>query len=333
MTIRVVASIAAATLAFAIAAPAFAAARPDVGLTVSAQPTAVTRSRPAAAPPVASFAAYRVTITNNNKNVINHVHVVGATQVIGSSEKAAFAESIGVACAPLDAARTQVKCPVGQLRGRGGSATFTVLFKAPASGQKIVFSWQGIFAEGVKDNPSAAHRDTTGVGTTVTLLQAPSATQLKTFVPSQGATIFTGLSPIPTPHDQATTTVSVPKAASAEIIEFVNPQSCAADLLVCFTTDLTIPGTFANLVIKLRRDATTIRKYANIANAKVFYAADDIHFVEVQPCDCMPYNRPAPGKPCIESRTAYTYKTAPSAALVGDWEFTLLAVDNGRLNW
>lgn len=331
MTIRAAASIAAATLLCSLAAPAFAGSQPDVGLTVSAQPTAVTRSRPAASPPVASFAAYRVTITNNNKNVINHAYVVGATQVIGASEKAPFAESIGVACTPLDSARTQVKCSVGQLRGRGGSATFTVLFKAPANGQKIVFSWQGIFAEGVTDNPGAAHRDSTEVGTTVTLLQAPSTTQLKTFVPSQGATIFTGLSNIPTASDQATTTVSVPKAASAEIVEFVNPQSCAADLLVCFTADLTIPGTFANLVIKLRRDASTIRKYANIANAKVFYGADHIHFAEVLPCDCT--GGPAPGAPCIDKRQAYNQYHAPSVDFIGDWEFTILAVDNGVYRW
>ncbi len=328
-TIRALSAAAALLLA---ATSAFAGKQPAVEVTITALPAEVTLSRPASTPPLASFAAYRVTIANNSINVVNHVYLVGSTAVGGSGEKAPFAESIGAACTPLDAARTQIKCPVGQLRGRGGSATFTVLFKAPAAGQKVTFTWQGIFAEGTTDNPGAAHRDTTAVGTTTTLLQAPNANEVKTFVPSGGGTVFTGTSNIANPHDPATTTVSVPKAASAEIVESINPQSCAADLLVCFTTDLTIPGTFANLVITLRRDASTIRKYANIANAKVFYAADDVHFAEVLPCECTK-DGPAPGAPCIDSRKAYNKYNAPSAGFIGDWEFTILAVDNGRLNW
>lgn len=328
--IRAAASVAAACLLCAAAMSSHAGRNPAVETTVTATPASVTRSRPDATPPVTSFAAYRVTITNDNRNVVNHVYFVGAATVIGSSDKATFAESIGAACTPLNAARTQIKCPIGQLRGRGGSASFTVLFKAPANGQKIAFAWKGVFAEGLKDNEHAAHPDTTA-GITLTLLQAPNPNEVKTFVPSGGATVFTGTSNIANPLDPATTTVTVPKAASAEIVESINPQSCAADLLVCFTSDLTIPGTFANLVIKLRRDASTIRKYANIANAKVFYAADGVHFAEVLTCDCT--GGPAPGAPCIDSRKAYNKYNAPSAGFIGDWEFTILAVDNGRLNW
>lgn len=330
-TFRAAASAAAALMLCMAATTSFAGRNPAVEAEVTALPDTVTFSRPSASPPVTNFAAYRVTITNDSRNVVNHVHLLGATAVTGSNEKATFAESIGGACKPLDAARTQVRCDVGQLRGRGGSATFTLLFKAPPSGQKITFAWLGVFAEGQKDSEHAAHRDTVS-GATVTTLQAPNPNAASSFVPSAGGTVFTGITNIANPHDPSTTTVKVPKAASVELVDAVNPQSCAADLLVCFSSDLTIPGSFANLVITLRRDASTIRKYAHIGNAKVYYAADGVYFAEVPDCDCAPH-RPAPGAPCIDKRKAYNKYNAPSAGFIGDWEFTILAVDNGRYNW
>ena len=157
--------------------------------------------------------------------------------------------------------------------------------------------------------------------------------------------MFTGETGNTSADDPATTTVRVPKAASVEMVESINPQSCAADLLVCFSSELTIPGQFANLVIKLRRDASTLRKHAKIHNAKVFYAADGIHFAEVLDCDCT--GGPSPGVPCLESRKSTVSKGHSNGQglgherdkhkqgheLTGYWEFTILATDNGRYNW
>jgi hypothetical protein len=123
------------------------------------------------------------------------------------------------------------------------------------------------------------------------------------------------------------------------VVESISAQSCAADLRVCFATELTIPGQFANLVIKLRRDASTLRQHAKIRNAKVYYAADGVHFAEVLDCDFT--GGPSPGRPCIESRKDFTKKNSPGhehdhhrhTHPSGYWEFTILASDNGRYNW
>jgi hypothetical protein len=137
-----------------------------------------------------------------------------------------------------------------------------------------------------------------------------------------------------------TTTVTVPASATyttADVLEETIATPLAPNLADQSSSRLTIPGQFAQLVIKLRRDASTLLKGAKIASARVSY--DDpshpdarvVYPYEVLPCTDTTYGTlPQPGIPCIRTRTEYTKKNAPTADWVGDWEFEILANDNGR---
>lgn len=312
------------------------AADPNVVVSVSAAPPTVTFSRPFATPALPTYAAYTVTIANNGTNTLNNVVFTGSTAVAlvnGPAASAPFFQSDGLACQTTNAGPPSIACPIGQLRAGGDSRSFTVLFSAPVQGtlpapaDKVNFSWAFNYAEGPNDNPGAAHQDTQ-TGVTSTSLGTPTDSQVKSFVPAGGATIFTGLSGVATAADPWTTTVAIPSLAEATVVESVLPQSCSADLLVCNASELTIPGTFAQLVITLRRDKSTIKPGAKISNAEITYAHDGVNFTPVQSCDLT--GGPAPGVPCLASRKAYTKKNAPNAEWIGDWEFIIFALDNGQ---
>jgi hypothetical protein len=312
------------------------AADPNVVVSVTAAPPTVTFSRPFATPALPTYAAYTVTISNNGANTLNNVVFTGATAVAlvnGPTASAPFFQAVGLACQTTSAGPTSIACPIGQLRSGGDSRSFTVLFSAPVQGNipaapdAVNFSWAFNYAEGPNDNPGSAHQDTQ-FGTAVTSLGTPTDSQVKSFVPASGGTIFTGLDGVATAADPWTTTVSIPSLAEATVVESLILQSCSADLLTCNASELTIPGTFAQLVITLRRDKTTIRPGAKIGNAEINYAHDGINFAPVQSCDVT--GGPAPGVPCLASRKAYTKKNAPNADWIGDWEFIIFALDNGQ---
>ena len=134
--------------------------------------------------------------------------------------------------------------------------------------------------------------------------------------------------------------MTVPASATyttADVLEETIATPLAPNLADQSSSRLTIPGQFAQLVIKLRRDASTLLKGAKIASARVSY--DDpshpdarvVYPYEVLPCTDTTYGTlPQPGIPCIRTRTEYTKKNAPTADWVGDWEFEILANDNGR---
>lgn len=329
------ARLAAAALLLSISGLA-SAADPNVVVSVTAAPSTVTFSRPSASPALPTYAAYTVTIANNGNNTLNNVVFTGTTAVAlvnGPAASAPFFQSSGLACQTTSAGTASIACPIGQLRAGGDSRTFTVLFNAPVQGtlpaptDAVNFSWTFNYAEGPNDNPGAAHQDTQ-FGTTVTALGTPTDSQVRSFVPAGGATIFTGLSGVATAADPWTTTVTIPSLAEATVVESLLLQSCSADLLTCNASDLTIPGSFAQLVITLRRDKTTIKPGAKINNAEVTYAQDGVNFTPLQSCDVT--GGPAPGVPCLAARKAYTKKNAPSAEWIGDWEFIIFALDNGQ---
>lgn len=323
------------------------AADPNVTVTVEAVPDTVTFSRPALTPPMPTYAAYKITVKNSSTNVLNSVRFTGTTTVVlGSPEarSAPFRESIDLGCTTTNAARTSIECEIGTLRGGGGAnatASFVVYFDAPSSVavpcplvgcDHIAFATSTFYSEGARDAGGASHVDVTHVLAT-TNLGTPTVSEIRSAVPTGGGRFFTGADGVPrsTTGDLWTTTVNVPSLVrdGARVFESTNPASCSADVTTCFFTDLTILGTFAELTITLRRDASTIAKSARIANAVIFYrhlASDPLVAVPA----CTATLGPLPGKPCMSSRTEYTKRSAPTPDLVGDWEFVIRAVDNGR---
>lgn len=328
------------------------AADPRVEISVTSIPEVVTFSRPALTPPMPTYAAYRIKVVNNSTNTLNSVRFTGTTEVKLANPEARtapFREAIDVTCVATNAARTSIECAIGQLRGGGGAgatAEFTVVFDSPISVavpeacsasnpppscDRIRFSTITNYSEGPSDNGGAAHTDTTEV-VEYTDLGTPTTTEVKSFVPKAGGRFFTGVDGVPRSNadpalsDLWTTTVEVPSLAAggAQVLE----------LNELFISDVTIPGSFTGLVITLRRDASTIPKNAKIADAVITYQhvlADSATKITVQ--SCATTGGPTSGKPCFDAARPpfeYTKRNAPVPDLVGDWEFRILAVDNGR---
>ncbi len=324
------------------AAAARAEAASAIVVTTSVLATPVTYSRPAATPPLPTWAAWKVTVANNGKNVVNHITFTGATTVLTPGETAPFlmAEGLGgasVNCTATNLPQTAVNCDLGTLRSGGDAVSFVLIFKgpvavaAPLPADRIDFAWQASYAEALSDNPGASRQDTQSGLAPPTALGTPLVTQVQSTVPRAGGTFFTGNTGVATAADPWTTTVNVPARlayTTAMILEAPALNSCAPDLLTCNASTLTIPGNFSHLTITLRRDASTIKPGAKIANAKIYYASDNVTFTEV--LDCAVTGGPQPGVPCMEARTAYTKKTAPTPQWEGDWEFVIRALDNGR---
>jgi hypothetical protein len=118
-----------------------------------------------------------------------------------------------------------------------------------------------------------------------------------------------------------------------------NCTSIAANLFNCSFSNLDIPGTFADkLTIYLRRDYTTLANpnKNEIGSAEIRYVPDAGHEAPnvlypllVPPCSDTTYGTlPLSGIPCIKLRTRY--KSNAPAAWALDWEFMILAIDNGR---
>lgn len=336
-------------LSSALGASAVFAGSPDVTVVVKALPTVVSYARPQATPPLNTHAAYAVTITNLSTNVINSVRFSATATALTDGETATFKESIGLNCSGMGG--TTVDCPIGQMRGGGDSASFVLVFEAPIAAEsplpadRIDLAWKTSYGESNNDASGAAHTDTQ-TGTVATLLGTPTNTEVRAYVPSEGALLFTGPSGVATASDPWTTTVNVPTSGRAGVVEAQSLDSCSADYLVCVTSTLDIPGSFAApyLAITLRRDASTIKKGAKIANATLSHQAGayDVagNFIatgapaDLVSCDLLPGRVPnATHKRCIDYRTVYTKKTAPTPDFEGDWEFGLRALENGRIAW
>ncbi len=159
-------------------------------------PTIVTLSRPADTPPLTTYAAYEIRVTNNSTNPKNRVRLVGTTTVAGAPlQIAPFVASIGLSCVTTNATSTSIECAIGQLRGGGGASAFVVIFQAPVQGLQSTST--GLIST-AKARTTAARTQDTNAGQAVTILGTPIATELKTYVPPTGGTFFTGATGVAT---------------------------------------------------------------------------------------------------------------------------------------
>jgi hypothetical protein len=288
-----------------------------------------------------TFFAYKVTVGSDatNTNTINNVRFTG-TLSISTSEVATFSSADGIGC---NATGMSVDCAIGQLRA-GQSVSFAVFFKSPqragAADGVVSFSGTTFYAEGTGGPNSVPPNSTVNWTASSVTLGTLNPTHVKSAVQKSGGTLFTGDGAAAKSTDTWTTTVTVPASATyttADVLEETIATPLAPNLADQSSSTLTIPGQFAQLVIKLRRDASTLLKGAKIASARVLYKdpshpdARVVYPYEVLPCTDTTFGTlPQPGIPCIRTRTEYTKKNAPTADWVGDWEFEILANDNGR---
>lgn len=296
-------------------------------------------------PALSTYLGYLVTVGNDptNTNTINNMRFTASTAVTDGAEAATFASSEGLACT-AGAGGTAIECAIGTLRA-GQSVTFAVFFRSPvkvtngvadADGQDAV-SFSGItyYAEGTGGlGNSVPQNSTVAFAAAPVQLGTNSPSLVRSAVQKAGGQLFTG-GAVATAADPWTTSVMVPATATfttAELAEAISPVPLAPNLLNQSTTELTIPGSFAQLVITLRRDASTIVKGAKIGSAVLYYAklVSDVPFAVPACTDTSFGVLPKPGIPCIAQRTEYTKKTAPTPEWEGDWEFVVYALDNGR---
>lgn len=334
--------------------PAFGGAG-DITTTVIPIAPNVTYSRDASAtnktPALVTYVGYRVQISNVGGNTINNIRFTGTTSVTDSQEKAIYSSAEGVSCT-TSTGGTSIDCNIGQLKAGEPFPEFAVFFVAPvkvvntvADGENqdfVSFSGTTFYAEGTGGVPQSTPTNSTLPWATVPVtLGTFNPESVKSAVPKGGGTLFTGDGAVATATDTWATAVVVPattRFTTAEILEATTPTTCAPDLLTCSTSTLTIPGSFANLIIYLRRDVTTIAKNAKISSARVYYSdpttpAEGVTYpYEVLPCtNTTTYGSlPKPGVPCIKSRTEFTKRTAPTPEWEGDWQFEIWALDNGR---
>lgn len=331
----------------------------------------VTYSRPADPPRIealTTYVAYSVTVSNSSGNTINNVVLEGTAEVADPSEVLAFSSADGASCTASPPGRSvTITCTLGQIRNNA-SAPFTVFFVAPQKGGATVPDYVGFYgkvitAEGADkgnspndsvdfwplatNNPAprtcagpslenpAVLQPCIGVD-----LGTPQLASVKSAVPKAGGTVFTGDGAVATLVDPWTTTVVIPAAGTfttADVFEEISTVPFAPNLLNKSSSRLTIPGTFAQLVITLRRDVSTLAKGAKINSAEIRYsdpttpAAGVVYPYTLLPCSDTTYGTlPKVGIPCLFKRTAYTKRTAPTLDWEGDWEFIIYALDNGK---
>lgn len=336
---------------------------PEVVTTIAPTPASVTYSTAG----LPTYASYTVTLAHyaSRNELLKPVSFNASTTVVDASNVAVPGQSAAIVASSLPAGctigatPTSVKCtfPNG-LYYKTDKITFSVTVSAPGAGHHVNFSGQASWT----DCDDYWHRVETGpTVTAATALTAPNPLAVSTFVPSGGGTVYTGTNgglPASTTSATWAAKVTLPTSASsttASIVNLIADPACprAANLLDCSASTMTVPGTFANLVITLRRDASTITKRAKIASAIIYYdqpghPAAGIPYAnygfQLPSCTDTTYGAlPRSGVPCIKSRTeVFVPRTSKDrdedcddrdkSKKLAYWEFVILAVDNGRFS-
>jgi hypothetical protein len=334
------------------------AANADIKISVTPASTSVSVSRGELLP---TYAAFEVKIENLAGNVSNQVLFTGSSAVLSSApgasdvildgQSAPFVESIPSTCT-AGATLNSTVCNIGQLKSAGspGSvASFVVLFKTSFAGTQVAFNWNGTYSNGAspgtKPSDFQSFNGNTYVGLITTDDPAIKA-GLKSYIPSFGATFYTGKISA-TDADKMTTRITVPGQkglTTAEINEESIVGGVTNDTLTTNTTTIKIPfaSFFAQAATyELRRDSTTIRNFNAIDRVPLYYTSsigEPLVLVNWEIPSCaLAAVQPAPNATipiCLAGRTPITKKTPGATAEdVGDWLFVLKALQNGVSRW
>lgn len=364
----VVLSVLTGSCALLVGTNALGQASSDIRISVNAQQPSVTYAadgvpasgRNPAQPALVTYSGYRVTVKNwgvSSNNTVNNVVFTAESAVLPSDGRiAAYSPpAVGFTCQAVTA--TKVSCALGQLKV-GDSRDFYIYYLAPkaptnsATGT-LNLGWTLNYAEGANDSTGASRLDTQ-TGTATVGLGTFNPLNVKSSVPpAKQVQVFTGAYGVATSTDPWTTSVVVPTlntaTTTAEIVESKTDCAFGSTTLCPVFSDITIPSVAVSvsnpLIITLLRDASTIPSNAKIRDAKLFYFPDPVfapdYNVEIQNCSVTPLGSATTPDPynggiikrCIVSRTDFKNNNAPTPDYVGDWQFILNALENGRLSW
>ena len=308
----------------------------------------VTYGNPTSQPPLQTYVGYQVTMTNTGGNTINDVRFEGATSVTEALESAVFASIEGTGACTVGVGGTSLACSFGQLKAGQSAPTFTVFFKAPAKAAGstvpdgvdgsctttdcVAFAGRTLYAEGTGGPKSPPDNSIAEWGPVYVPLGTSNPTFVRSAVQKAGGTLFTGKGALTTLADPFSTTVTVPAGASfttAQIAETGTTTSCSV-LTTCYTSDITVPGTFSPyLEVVLRLDAAAIPNGTKIASILVSYDG-----LIIGAC-ASPTTPRTDGIPCIAARKAYSKNSRNGTLfpleLEGDFEWTLINTRNGSV--
>ena len=205
------------------------------------------------------------------------------------------------------------------MTNHGDTLNFPLIVTTPTAGASVTLTVTSVsyFEDG---QPSTV----TQSATASTTLTAPDPLAVSSYVPPNGAILYTGTNgglPANGPNKTWAATVTVPPSngTTGKIVNTIAPAGCprAANLLDCSSSQIQVPGLFLNeLRFALRRDASTIIGNGKIGSAIVYYDADPDHRAPNIPYDGYGFQVPAcsdttygslpkPGIPCIQERNAY----------------------------
>ncbi|HSB23196.1 MAG TPA: hypothetical protein VLE94_08805 [Burkholderiaceae bacterium] len=315
----------------------------------------VTYSAPASGKIAAlnTYVGYTVTVGSDptNTNTINNVYFTGTTAATDPAELATFSSSVGITCT-LDSTQTAVNCPIGQLRP-GDTVSFVLFFNGPlqvinsvadaAGSDSLGFSGTTYYAEGTGGLQSPPQNSTVPWSTSPVLLGTINPDNVKSGVPKNGATLFTGNGGIPTSGNKSAMVSVVPTVTNlpyttADLTVTRELAASAGDcqtqghFVECPTYTVTIPGTFSAsspLTNTYRIDSSSLKMPANkiLNSVLISYSGDGgATFAPVGACTNGAPN--TNGVPCILSSQCYKNNVQP-ADLAGDCEWILINTRNG----
>ncbi|MFT3954973.1 MAG: hypothetical protein QM722_11465 [Piscinibacter sp.] len=298
-----------------------------------------------ARPALDTYVGYRVSIGNAGGNTINNVRFAGATTVTDAQERALFASIEGGAGCQIGADQISISCDFGQLRSGEAVPSFVVFFKAPvkdtvsptpdgvagacASTDCVTFSGVTYYAEGTGGLENSTPQNSTVAWAAPVTLGTFNPTLVKSAVQKSGGKLFTGSGGLSIGTDRFATTVVVPSGAVSTTAEIAESTEAVCSVLAeCFSTVITIPGTFSPyLTIIVRVDAAAIPKGTKIESVTVQYEGGDVGLC------ASPTTPRSDGLPCIAARRAYPTNSKQGASfpveLENDFEWTLINTRNG----
>ncbi len=309
-----------------------------------------------AVPALVTYVGYRVTVLNDGGNTINNIRFTGSTSVTDPDERAVFSSAEGANCVTTNTDRTAIECTIGQLRAGQAFPEFVVFFRAPVKvvngvaddpdQDRVAFSGITYYAEGTGGVPQSVPQNSTefwAAGPVTLGTFNPEV--VKSAVPRAGGTFFTGAGAVPFGSDLFATSVVVPPAPTytrATIVEAPEGIVNCNNFSQCFSSTLTIPGTFSPFLgITLRQDASTLKPGFKLAQLIIEYTSDSgiTTLLSIASNTCQRTNGlPVPtgdGVPCIDE--CKVFKNGPdrsdpewTAALAGDLQCRLVNTNNGR---
>lgn len=325
---------------------------------------------------------YQVDIQNVGRNTNNSVRFTATSNIQDAAEFASyeFDSAEGVICTankgPVD---ITLDCAIGTLTSGQKFPTFYLFFKSPAfvsgngtgdtAGTDFVnFSSQVFFAEGGNGPKSTPKNGFTPLqAAAVTVLGTSTPDLVRSVVLASGGTFFTGNQGIAGLADIHATKSVVPPLAvhtTAEIIE-TGANCISPNVLTCFSSQITIPGSFTAapyLTTRLTQAIQNIKTQTVTVPVSCPPHDDDDHYHTYSTCTttttqlvpieqivityladttltnpnpsvqtvvlCVPLAGPPQlGVPCISNRTAVNDLASHPIR----YEWTFISFQNGRI--